>query len=254
MPKRKITIPKVDLSRYNGQTRLPTNIEQILVEAVVVFKGNCLQASKYFNVDIEVVNQVAIKYYTQIVQISQARDHSENTSSALGSGSEIIKKHVAELKERQKQANSKILNTDDVKNLSRLLDRAISIQDQSTKVISDQMNKLTDNLVKLKSVETKESGEITDPSEYNENQRSVFDLLAEQTAIATLGKKVSVVNLETNEIINFNSLKEISEYFGGLNISTISMKVRTGKRYKEKYVFIETDKLSEMQKNTQVQQ
>ena len=63
----KIKLPKIDLSKYNSQERLPSNVYSIVKNALVVFKGNPERVSKHYNLDIEKVNIVYEESYSVLL-------------------------------------------------------------------------------------------------------------------------------------------------------------------------------------------
>lgn len=62
----KTRIPKIDLSKYESQERLPSNVVNIIKNALCVFEGNSNKVANHFNLKKETVDMILEENFLQI--------------------------------------------------------------------------------------------------------------------------------------------------------------------------------------------
>ena len=237
-------MPKIDLSKYNDQERIPESVEQIILNGLIFYSGNAKKVSNYFNIDIDIVNTIYIKWYPHLTKAMTMKEKSEDLDNAINIGIELMKDHLAEVKQNRDNSSSKVMSQTLTRNVNSIVDRLVTIKENSSRAYDTITNKLIDSVVKVKTLEKLESGVIEDNSDYDINVNTVADLLdpyVGYTDNGTAKKRVEAYNKITQEVLTFNSVTECGEHFG-CHVQYISKKIKNKKPYKNEWIFRYLDK------------
>ena len=238
-------IPKIDLSNYNDEERIPEAIEQVLLNGLIFFDCDAKKVAKYFNICEEKVNIVYIKWYSQLLRAITMKEKSEELDNAINTGIELMSDHLAEVKKTRDASNSKLMSQTLTRNVNSIVDRLVTIKENSSKTYDTVTNKLIDNIVKVKTIEKLEQGEIVNNSDYNDNTKSVSDRLNEYLSKYRNNSKIcKVEDMVTGDSKVFNTMSDAARALG-TTPSHVSQVVKSGKLYRERYMiyYVEEDRL-----------
>ena len=169
-------LPSIDLSKYNEMDRLPSQIETIVVNALIAFKADTKLVSRHYKLNREKVNEVYVKYYLNICKVLKSNLKGEVADEQLNDFLEISGKHIADVKARLNETGN--ISTGDIATLTKIIDRIVEIKDQATKNTDSIINRLNDTILRAKTIEKMESGELGDTSVSRDNQASFMDVVA----------------------------------------------------------------------------
>ena len=232
---KKIKIPQIDLAKYSNSENIPLRIEKIILEALIVFKMDIKKVSEYFNISEDIVNEVAIEYYTNLTAIYNNQIQTKILDETLNDASSILNQHVSEIKKAQKNSSSKTLRQQDLNGLCKTIDRISLVRSEATKAYDTTVNKLINNITNIKLAEAKISGPLDDNSDYLENQTTVFDMLNDFRDISSSNKKaVIVIEKDTNNITEFDSISNAAHFLKSTAFY-IKKKIDDKTLYKNKY-------------------
>lgn len=240
-----LTIPKIDLSKYNTSDRLNSNVEVILVNGIIAFNGDLKKTAKHFNIDISLVNITYVKYYSNILKIIDINKRNDKTQSTIDNIVSLYYGHVDEIK-RSVDANTqtKILSEKLINNLNRICDRAIELKENANKQFEVTVNRLNDQIIKFKQLEVIENGKLEDIGDYLENQNSVLEKLSSVGGYdnyASNKKHVEALDLETGKVEVFPTLQSLTAALGLASASHLSTIIKAGQDYKGKFRFKYTE-------------
>lgn len=235
----KIKLPKIDLSKYNSQDRLPSNIYSIVKNALVYFKGSPAKVAKHYNLDIEKVNIVYEESYLVINQIIESTVKSDALDEGIETSIQLMSDHINTIK-NTKNAQNQVLTDKYINQLTRMTDRFINLKEQNNRTFDILVNRMNDQTIKQRQLEVLESGKPDNSLEYLENQQAVFNLLNQPQQSITApyqngnGKPVKAINVKTNEVLQFESISKMAAYFDS-DADYLRKKISNGNLYKTEW-------------------
>lgn len=216
MARKKFILPSIDLSKYSDPDNIPLNIERILSEALIYFELDIQKTAEYFNASEDIVNTVAIKYYSQIKEAVNNKLENSEYDSSLNDICNIFKKHVTEIKKAQAASDTKSLRSSELTALCKIADRISEIRRLGMDTYKATIVDLSKAILSNKDTEFKINGPVEDNSDYTENQETVLSMLSEFTLTdRRMGsrKPVLLINSKTGETVEYESLKAIAKEF-----------------------------------------
>lgn len=236
MARKKFTLPSLDLSKYTDPNNLPVNVEKIIIEALIYFKMDIEKVCNHFSLNDELVNSVAIKYYSQISGALENKLKMSEVDDSINDICSIFKKHISEIKKAQNKAENKSLRNSELTNLCKVSDRLKEVRKTGTEIYKTTITDLANSILNIKTTELRINGPIEDNSDYNENQTTVYDMLAgfKNSSRDSVKKPVLLIDSKTNEVKEYESLKAIAT---DLNTTTDYIRKKIDKKtlYKGKY-------------------
>lgn len=232
----KLKLPKIDLSKYNSQERLPSNVYSIVKNALVYFKGNPAKVAKHYNLDIEKVNVVYEESYLVINQIIESSVKSDELDKGIEDSIQLMTEHIKHIKD-SKNVQNQILTDKYINQLTRMTDRFINLKEQNNRTFDILVNRMNDQTIKQRQLEVLESGKPDNAGDYLKNQQTVFNLLnqPEQSITAPYqngnGKPVKATNVETKEVLQFESIAKMAAHFDS-DPDYLRKKISNGNLYK----------------------
>jgi len=214
----KVKLPKIALSKYNNQDRLPSNVYSIVKNALVYFGGNPNKVSKHYNLDIEKVNIVYEESYLVINQIIESTVKSNELDKGIETSIQLMSDHINTIK-NTKNSQNQILTDKYINQLTRMTDRFINLKEQNNITFDILVNRMNDQTIKQRQLEVLESGKPDNSADYSENQQTVFNLLNQPQPSITApyqngnGKPVRAINVNTQEVLNFDSIAKMAAHF-----------------------------------------
>lgn len=195
-------LPAIDLSKYNSQERLPSNVYSIIKNALVYFEGNPTKVSKHYNLDIEKVNIVYEESYLVINQIIESTVKSNELDKGIEDSIELMSDHIKQIKKNKNNQNQ-VLTDKYINQLTRMTDRFISLKEQNNRTFDILVNRMNDFNIKQRQLEVLESGKVEPMDEYDENVETVFSKLR-----STASRKIKATNVVTKEVRHYSSITE----------------------------------------------
>lgn len=235
----RVKLPKIDLSRYNTQERLPSNVYSIIKNALVVFKGNPERVSKHYNLDIDKVNLVFEESYLVINQIIESTIKSNELDKGIEDSINLMTTHIQEIKNSKTNQNQ-ILTDKYINQVTRMTDRLINLKEQNNRTFDILVNRMNDQTIKQRQLEVLESGKPENSVEYSENQKAVFELLNQPEPSITApyqsgnGKPVKATNILTKEILQFDSISKMAAHFDS-DPDYLRKKISNGNLYRAEW-------------------
>ena len=117
---------KIDLSKYNDYDRLPSEIEMIIKNALIISEGNVKKISKLYNITEDQINKIFIQYYDNIIQIIENKTDSENIDNILDDSISLLQNHVKDIKKKVDIQGNNILTDKITKNINSVIDSQIN--------------------------------------------------------------------------------------------------------------------------------
>jgi len=210
--KKKEDLPKLDLSEYSKSKQINSDIELLLVQALIYYDKDYKKVSNYYVIDQDIVSSILIKYYKSITKLVNTGGQDELIQKSLDKIVDIITAHIKELHEKQKVSKTKMLTPDDSSTLSKMTDRLLRMREENVRVSVDTMNKLTETLIKMKVLELQEKGEIEDTTGLLKNQTTVNSLLKVNTTSVTV--PIKAVDVETGGVRIYTTLTKAAKAAG----------------------------------------
>lgn len=229
-------LPKIDLSKYNTQERLPSNVYSIIKNALVVFKGNPKKVADHYNLDVEKVNIVYEESYLVINQIIESKTKSNELDKGIEDSIELMSDHIKQIK-HNKNSQNQILTDKYINQLTRMTDRFINLKEQNNRTFDVLINRMNDQTIKQRQLEVLESGKPDNSADYSENQQAVLNILNQPeesiTAVYQNGnsKPVKATNTQTGEVLLFDSLNKMATHFDS-DPDYLRKKIYNGNLYK----------------------
>ena len=216
MSEKKIKIPKIDLSKYCGQERLDSTVEQMILQCIIAFDCDINKVKKQFNITDDTVDKVFIKYFTQLNKIINSKNRNTDADDSLETVLKLYHDHVDEVaKIVNSNQQTKLLSDRVVRNINTITDRLIEIKEQNSKAYDTTINKLNDQIVKLKTLEKMEHGEMQDNTEYHANSKTVAERMLEYAERYDNNKRrCTVTNTANGDSKTFESITEAAKFFG----------------------------------------
>ena len=232
----RIKLPKIDLSKYNSQDRLPSNVYSIVKNALVYFEGNPSKVAKHYKLDIEKVNIVYEESYLVINQIIESTVKSNELDKGIEDSIELMSDHIKQIK-NSKNTQNQVLTDKYINQLTRMTDRFISLKEQNNRTFDILVNRMNDQTIKQRQLEVLESGKPDNSTEYSENQQTVLNLLNQPQPSITApyqngnGKPVKATNTNTQEVLQFESIAKMAAHFDS-DPDYLRKKISNGNLYK----------------------
>lgn len=232
MANKKAPIPKIDLSKYANEERIPGNIISIIKNALVIFEGNTKKVANHYNFPVEKVIAIFTENYLQLTQTIQSQTKSKELDAGINSAISLITDHVQAL---QSQKTNNLMTKGAIADVTRMTDRMISLKDQFNKSYDTLVNKMSEQALKLRAIEVQEQGKIEDTAEYLENQNTVANMLSNYLENKK-EKKIILVNVKTYETKTFTSVREAEEFLGPSCINHLRDIAARKSPYKEEWL------------------
>lgn len=230
-----IKFPQLNLK---DGTRISSNDEILLVESLIYFNGDIHKVAKTLNVEEELVSRIFLKYNQQIMHCLKAGINEDKVNASLNESLDVLSKHVKEISRLQKTSASKLLNGNALGSVTKAIDRIIVLKQLSMSEIR-QNYELLDKIIKAKTLEQVENGDLINGNDYKENQRTVIKLLEpdfnNQKLMSTeeyrnaraQSKPIMMHNIKTEETLTFPSAKEAAKYFNVSNFHIFTTRTTT---------------------------
>ena len=196
-------LPKLDLSKYEGNDRLPGNVVSIIKNALVIYEADSKKVAKNYNLTLETVNMVLEENYLQIHQIISSQMKSKELDNGLNNAVSLITGHINSLQENK---STDLMTKQTISDVTRMTDRMISLKDQYNKTYDTLVTKMHELSLKERAIQVQESGKVEDNSEYNTNQQIVANMMKNYLDNKS-EKRVTLINIETYEIKVFEGEK-----------------------------------------------
>lgn len=175
---KKNKVLKIDLSRYNGSERLPSDIEKIVINLLLTTDFNIKKVSANTYLDDETINRVFIKWYMELTKIENTKINSSELENSINNAITIINEHLDEFKRFKDNARVKRLTSDETRNINSLLDRLTKLREAESKTYQNLITDLNNSILKAAETSLKENGPIEDNSEYENNVATVLSQLS----------------------------------------------------------------------------
>lgn len=237
---------KIDLSKYEDADRLPSDIERIIVNVIILYKGDIDNAAHMTHLSDDKINRVYLSWKSQIDKILKTHQNDEILSNGIDCGVEMMVNSINSMKEYMSKNDCTMISANSIKSINNTVDKLLKVKEQSTEAYDTLINKLNDSLLKAKNIEKIESGKIEDNSNYQSNINTVADLLSsydsssdKDISVPYTGntKKIILTNVITHEKHTFDSAVKCASYLQVSQPSLICLKIRTNKLYKNKWKF-----------------
>ena len=226
-------LPKLDLSKHEGNDRLPGNVVSIIKNALVIYEGDSKKVAKNYNLNIETVNMVLEENYLQIQQIISSQMKSKELDIGINNAVSLITGHINSLQEKK---TDDLMTKQTITDVTRMTDRMISLKDQYNKTYDTLVTKMHELSLKERAIQVQESGKVEDNSEYNNNQQIVANMMKNYLENKS-EKKVTLVNVKTYEVKVFEGERariEAENFLGCPN--HLSDVARQKKPYKDEWL------------------
>lgn len=223
-------LPKLDLSKYEGNDRLPGNVVSIIKNALVIYEGDSKKVAKNYNLTLETVNMVLEENYLQIHQIISSQMKSKELDNGINNAILLMVDHVNAL---QEEKSNSLMTKSTITDVTRITDRFLNLKSQFNNTYDTLVNKMNDQSLKNRQVEVLENGKFEDSSEYNQNVETVFSKLK-----STISRKIKATNINTKEVKHYNSIASAANDLG-CNGDTIRKRLSDKCLHKNEWAFEE---------------
>ena len=207
MANKKQPIPRLDLSKYSNDERLPPNVISIIKNALIIFNLDTEKVSKHYKLPKEKIDMIFEENYLQLTQLINAKTRSKDLDTGIENSIKLITDHINSL---QKNKSANIMNSNTANTVVKLTDRMIALKAQYNNTYDTVVNKMLEQQLKERSVIVQESGKLEDNSDYLENQNTVAKMLEQYKP----KKKITVVNIKTNEVKLFERTTDAEKHIG----------------------------------------
>ena len=197
-----IKLPKLDLSKYNDSDRLPSNIYNIIKNALPVFSGSTKKVANHYNLNEDIVIMVFEENYLNICQIIDSQSKSKELDEGLQNSIKLMTDHINTLENTKV---NKIMRSETVAQVTRMTDRLLSAKEQYNKTFDTLVNNFNAYTLKQKQLEILEQGKLEDKSDYDENVETIFSKLR-----STVSRKIKATNVITKEVKHYGSITEVA--------------------------------------------
>lgn len=197
-----IKLPRLDLSKYNDCERLPSNIYNIIKNALPAFQGSTRKVANHYNINEDIVIMVFEENYLNICQIVDSQTKSKELDDGIQNAIKLMTDHINTLENTKV---NKIMRSETVAQVTRMSDRLLAAKEQYNKTFDTLVNNFNAYTLKQKQLEILEQGKLEDNTEYNQNVETVFTML--KGAV-----RIKITNAETKEIHRFKTLREAAEF------------------------------------------
>lgn len=234
-------LPRVDLSKFIESDRITSDVETCIVQGLIYFDCNTKKVKEYFNISEDIINRVIIKYMIQLTKISEFKIKNDKLDETINNAIDLYKDHIFEIKNMMDEKESKLLSDKITKNLNSILDRLVEIKETNAKTYDTNVNKLIDNLIRMKSLEIAEKGRDEGKDEYSENKDIVGVFLeeyenSEDKRKNNSAKPLEMYDRETKETKEFPSSSECARFLQ-CNESAVRYHMEHKSFYRNRYSF-----------------
>lgn len=249
--KRRKSLPKIDLSKYNSEERIPSSVISIIVQTLIFFEGNIKKVSSNLNLNEDKINEIFIQYYFQISEAIESKDKNSNITDTLNDAMKVYREHIGEIKKIQDKTDFKMLNTTNSTSLNRAVDRVINLLKENTSKYERVNANLISQIQRQSQTTLMESGKIESNGDFDENRATFANAVFEKADLSTyikpsngLAKPVVVYDNVTEKERTFSSGVE-ARAFLGMTSRDLSDYITYKKLYKGRYAIkylLEVDK------------
>lgn len=238
MAKKKI-IP-IDLSKYEKVSPLPSSIEIIIVQGLIITEGNIESISSKFNLSVEKVNEIYIRHYLEISNVIDQEKYNNDADICLNKSLKMYKKHISELEKYNSNNKKKLMTDSTIRSINSMVDRISNIKENNIRSYDSAVNKMIESILKSKHLELSEFGPQEDTSISDSNCNTFIDAILNKTPKRGNTKSIIVTDTESNTEKEYSSIKDAardlnttSNYISVLLSSQRLLQNRYKFRYKE---------------------